>query len=229
MPVEVQSAFWAATTVGVYLLSVALHRRHPRWWTSPLLATWAPCLVLALALHTPYHTYIGGTHWLLTMLGPATVAFAMPIYEQRRLIRRYWPALLIGVVAGSAIAFVSSWLLASAFGLSPALRLSLLPRSVTTPFALAFAKDVGGIPELTATCVVVTGLLGASLGEVLISWLPLRSAFARGVLFGMGAHAVGTAKAREIGDVEGSVAGLTMISAGLASVVVAPILAIFLR
>ena len=221
--------FWAVITIGLYLLSRAIHQRHSRWWTSPLLLTWSQCCALMLILHTNYQDYILGTHWLLTMLGPATVAFAMPIYEQRQLIRQYWYVLFIGVTVGSIIAFVSTWLLAWALGLSPDLRLSLMPRSITTPFALEFAKETGGIPELAATCVVITGMLGASFGGTLLRWLPLRSAFSRGALFGMGAHAFGTAKARQVGTVEGSVAGLTMILAGIVGMLVAPFLAWFLR
>ena len=226
---NLQPLFWAAVTLGSYGLAFALHHRHPRWWTSPLLMTWALCFALALTLHTTYREYLRGTGWLVAMLGPATMAFAMPIYAQRQLIRRHWPVLVIGVAAGSTIAFASSWLLAWALGLPFGLRVSLLPRSVTTPFALAFAGRVGGIPELTATCVVVTGLVGASMGELLLKWMPLRSAFARGAMFGMGAHAVGTAKARQLGEVEGSVAGLTMILAGLVSVLAAPVIALCLR
>lgn len=226
---ELSPVFWAAATIGLYLAALALHRRLPRAWTSPLLVTWACCFALALALHTGYPDYIRGTHWLLALLGPATMAFGLPIYEQRALIRRHWPVLLAGVGAGSTLAFLSSWVLAWALGLPPGLRLSLLPRSITTPFALDFVKRVGGIPELAAACVVVTGLLGASLGEGLIRWLPLRSAFARGALFGMGAHAVGTAKARQVGELEGSVAGLTMVLAGTLAVLAAPAIAHFLR
>jgi predicted murein hydrolase (TIGR00659 family) len=229
MSVNLPPLFWAAATVGFYVLSLAVYRRHARWWTSPLVVTWALCFALALVLHATYRDYLKGTHWLLTMLGPATVAFAMPIYQQRGLIRTYWPVLCIGVIAGSIIAFGSSWLLASALDLPRAFRLSLLPRSVTTPFALEFTESVGGIPELTATCVVITGLLGACLGELLLDWLPLRNALARGSLFGMGAHAVGAAKAREVGNIEGSVAGLTMILAGIVSVLVAPAFTLFLR
>jgi len=229
MPAEGQALFWAAVTLGVYVASHRTHRRMNRWWTSPLLVTWLLCFALALSLHASYGDYIRGTHWLVTLLGPATVAFAMPIYEQRALIRRHWPILLVGIVVGSTIAIGSSWALASALGLSADLRLSLLPRSVSTPFALAFVEDVGGTPELAATCVVITGLIGASLGEVLLKWLPLRSSFARGALFGMGAHGAGTARARQVGSEEGSIAGLMMILAGLASVLIAPILAHFLR
>lgn len=229
MPNDLAPTFWAAATVGLYVLSRAIYQRHARWWSSPLLLTWGLCFALALALHASYRDYVRGTHWLVALLGPATVAFATPIYEQRALIRRHWPILAIGVAAGSIIAFGTSWLLASAFGLPSDLRLSLLPRSITTPFAIAFAKDVGGVPELAATSVVITGLVGASLGEALIKWLPLRSSFARGALFGMGAHGCGTAKAREVGKEEGSVAGLVMVLAGLTGVIVAPLVALFLR
>ena len=224
-----QSLFWAAATIGLYLLAHALYRRHARVWTSPLLVTWAACFALALALHTSYPNYIRGTQWLVTLLGPATMAFAMPIYEQRLLIRRHWPVLLTGVLAGSSLGFGSSWLFARMLNLPAGVCISLIPRSVTTPFALAFAQKVGGTPELTATCVVVTGLVGASLGMWILEWLPLRTAFARGALFGMGAHTVGTVKAREVGELEGSVAGLTMVLAGLFSVLAAPVFAWLLR
>ena len=229
MPHDPVPFAWCGFTLGCYLLARAWNRKRPRWFTSPLLVTWALCFGLALVLHADYRRYLQGTHWLLVLLGPATMAFALPIFEQRRLIRRHWGILVIGVLAGSAIAFASSWLLAWGLGLSPQLRLSLLPRSVTTPFALEFTRRVGGSPELTATCVVITGLLGASLGELLVAWMPLRSGFARGALFGMGAHAVGTAKAREVGELEGSVAGLTMVMAGILSVLLAPLAAHWLR
>lgn len=229
MPVDALSLFWGAATIGLYLLSRMANRRLPRWWTSPLLLTWGLCLGLALLLHASYGEYIKGAHWIMALLGPATVAFAMPIYEQRAVIRRHWPVLAAGVTVGSAIAVGSAWGLATALNLSPALRLSLLPRSVTTPFAVAFSSDIGGIPELTAACVVITGLFGAAIGEVLLKVLPLSSSFARGALFGMGAHGAGVAKAREVGTEEGSVAGLVMVLAGLVSVGIAPILAHWLR
>jgi putative effector of murein hydrolase len=196
---ELQPAAWAIATLGSYLAAKALYHRHARWYTSPLLLTWAFCFLIALGLHVHYQDYLQGTRWLLTLLGPATMSFTLPIYEQRRLIRKNWRPLLIGAVVGSALGLTSSFLLAWSLNLSADMRLSMLPRSITTPFALDFVKAVGGKPELAATCVVITGLFGASMGELLLHWLPLRSAFARGAMFGMGAHSVGTAKAREIG------------------------------
>jgi putative effector of murein hydrolase len=223
----VKPLFWAAVTIGFYFLAVAINRRHCRWWTSPLLVTWALCFALALLTHTKYSDYMRGAHWLLTMLGPAIVAFAMPIYEQRRFIRQYWPVLIPGVTVGLTTALCTSWMLTSAFGLPTSFQRSMLPLSVTTPFALEFVRNVGGgKPEVTAICVALTGLFGSFLGELLLHWLPVRSAFTRGSVLGMGAHAVGTAKAHQIGAVEGSVASMTMTLTGILSVLVGLILAL---
>ena len=137
--------------------------------------------------------------------------------------------LLLGVVIGSATAMASAWAMASALGLSGALRLSLLPRSMSTPFAMSVSGDIGGSPDLTAVFVMITGICGAALGELMLNWLPLRSTLARGALLGMGTHGAGTAKAREIGEEEGSIAGLVMVFAGLLNVLAAPILAYGLK
>ncbi|HEY5769696.1 MAG TPA: LrgB family protein [Terrimicrobium sp.] len=219
MSAEFKAIFWAAATLGVYAASVRLYRRFPVWWASPLLVTWLLCAVLLVSLHASYREYLSGTHWLVTLLGPATVAFAIPIHENRRLIRRHWPLLLVGTAAGSSIAMGSAWALARLFELSPVLQASLLPRSVTTPFAVAISRDLGGLPELTAAFTAVTGIFGAAIGESLLAWLPVRSSFARGAFLGMGAHGAGVAKARELGEEEGAIAGLIMIFAGLFNVV----------
>lgn len=210
--------FWAATTLGVYAAARTRHRSAPRWWTSPLLVTWTLCGALILVLRGNYKDYLGGTGWMVALLGPATVAFAIPIHRHRGLIRKHWPVLAVGVAAGCALAVGVSWGMAAALGLGPELRASLLPRSVTTPLAMATARQLGGVPELTASFTAITGLFGAAVGEWLLGCLPVRSAFARGALFGMGAHGAGVAKARELGEEEGAVAGLIMILAGLLTV-----------
>jgi putative effector of murein hydrolase len=128
-------------------------------------------------------------------------------------------------VVGSVTAIGSAWTLASLLGLDGSLRLSLLPRSVSTPFAMIVSGDIGGTPDLTAVFVVITGVIGAALGDLLLSWLPLRSVLARGALYGMGAHGAGVAQAHRIGREEGSIAGLTMVLVGLLNVLMAPALA----
>lgn len=216
--------FWSTLTIAFYLLAKRLYRRWPRWWAMPLALTPALLIVVALALHATYAQYMQGAGWLLTLLGPATVAFAVPIYEQRALIRREWPVLGLGMVAGTVTAVATSWLLATLLGLHGTLRLSLLPRSISTPFAMQVSHDIGGVPSLTAVFVVMTGVLGAVLGEVLLTWLPVRSTLARGALFAIGAHGAGTARAHQMGREEGSIAGLLMVLVGLLNVLVATLI-----
>ena len=218
-----RAALWSLVTILFYLLAKRLYRCYPRWWLMPLAVAPALLGIAAFVLHEPYRDYIRGTGWLVAMLGPATVAFAVPIYEQRALIRRHWPLLLAGIVMGSLTAMASSWALASVLGIDGALRLSLLPRSISTPFALEVSGEIGGVPDLTAVFVVLTGIIGAALGDILLARLPLRSKMARGALFGAGAHGAGTARANQIGQEEGAIAGVVMVLVGLMNVAVAPL------
>lgn len=229
MRAEWLSLLWLALTLGGYYALKPVYRRHPRWWTSPLFTVPLLLALLGLLFGMNYPVYIRDTHWLVLMLGPATAAFALPIFRHRELIRAHWPALLVGVLGGSAMAIASAWGLATWCGLDDAVRRSLLARSITTPLAMLMSADIGGVPELTALFVVITGVAGIALGELLLRYLPLRSALARGALFGVGAHGAGTAKAYDVGKEEGSVASLAMVLAGLLNVLLAPALASLLR
>lgn len=224
-----QMLVWSVVTIGFYGLSKHIYGKWPRWWLMPLAVTPVLIAVTLLAFHANYHEYIGGTRWLVLLLGPATVAFAIPIYEQRALIRRHWPTLLVGMIAGSLTAIASSWVLATLFGLDHTVLLSLLPRSISTPFAMEVSGEIGGVPDLTAVFVVVTGIAGALIGDMILARIPLASALARGALFGVGAHGAGTARAHQIGETEGAVAGLVMVLVGLLNVMAAPFVAHVLR
>ena len=221
--------FWSALTIAAYFGVKALYRRWSRWWLAPLAVTPLLLILAAILLHTSYHEYIRGTHWLVLLLGPATVAFAVPIYEQRQLVRRHWRLLAVGMLAGTATSMLSSWAFAALLGLNGNLRLSLLPRSISTPFAMTISGEIGGTPDLTAVFVVMTGIVGAILGELLLTWFPGYSSLARGTLLGVGAHGAGTAKAHEFGPQEGSVAGLVMVLVGLFNVLLAPLIAACFR
>ncbi|MEP9377688.1 LrgB family protein [Aquabacter sp. CN5-332] len=216
--------FWPLATIALYAASRLINKRWPRWWTGPLILTPLAVITLVCALKADYRDYMSGTHWLLVMLGPATVAFAIPIYEQRAVIKRHWPVLLVGVVAGSTIAMAAAWGMAQALGVPETVGRSLMPRSTTTPFAMAVSGEIGGLPDLTALFVMMTGISGGLIGDAMLKWLPLRSAMARGALFGMGAHSIGVAKANQLGREEGSIAGLVMILAGLLNLLAAPVI-----
>ena len=214
-----------AATIGLYAAVRRLHQRFPRAWLSPLIVV---PLVLMLGLwlaHIPYALYASRAHWLGWLLGPATVAFAIPIHEQRETIKRHWLPLVVGVIVGMGVAVVSSVALARFFDLPATLERSLAVRSISTPFALIAAPEIGGTADLAAVFVVLTGVTGAVLGQVILAFLPVRSPIARGALFGAGAHAAGTATAHSRAREEGVIASLTMVIAGVMMVFVAPFLA----
>ncbi|MGE8407228.1 MAG: LrgB family protein [Pseudomonas sp.] len=228
MSLEPMPLFWLALTLLAYLGSRWLYRRTGRYLLSPLILVPVVLLAIAVPLHTAYAEYARDTHWLMAVLGPVTVAFAVPIWQQRRLLARHWPALGLGMLAGSAASIASSWALARLLSLDSAVSLSLLPRSITTPFAMPLAQELGGVPELTAVFVMFTGVLGALFGGVLLRYLPLRTPLARGALFGVGAHGAGVSRAHEVGGEEGSVAGLVMVLTGLLNLFAAPLLSALL-
>ncbi|WP_433886175.1 LrgB family protein [Pseudomonas vranovensis] len=228
MTLEPMPLFWLALTLLAYLGSRWLYRRTGRYLLSPLILVPAVLLAIAVPLHTAYAEYARNTHWLMSVLGPVTVAFAVPIWQQRALLARHWPALTLGMLVGSAASIGSSWGLAQLLALDSSVSLSLVPRSITTPFAMPLAKDLGGVPELTAVFVMFTGVIGAMFGGVLLKYLPLRTPLARGALFGVGAHGAGVSRAHEVGGEEGSVAGLVMVLTGLLNLFAAPLLTLVL-
>lgn len=217
--------FWLALTIVLYIVARSLHRRHPYTLLSPIISVPTVLIVILLLTHVSYTSYNAQSHWLSAMLGPATVAFAVPIHEYRAVIRRHWMPLIAGVIVGMGVAVISTVWMSRLFGLPEALERSLAVRSISTPFAIAAAPTMGGQAELAAVFVVITGLAGMVLGEWLLGWLPVRSAIARGALFGAGAHAVGTATAHNRDVEEGVISSLTMIIAGILMVLLAPWLA----
>ncbi|WDF71580.1 LrgB family protein [Novosphingobium sp. KACC 22771] len=223
------TALWSALTLASFSATRLLHRRWPRWWLMPLITTPLIIASILLAFHVPYPAYRAGAGWLLWMLGPAVTAFAVPIYDQRAMIRRYWRPLLAGMVAGSATSFLSGWVLAGVLGIDGPLRLSLLPRSVSTPFAMAISAEIGGMPDLTAVFVIATGILGALLGEAAVMRGAPSSPTAQGAMIGVAAHAIGTAQVQPRHPHVGAVAGLAMVLTGLLNLALAPLVLWFLH
>ncbi|SIO33381.1 TIGR00659 family protein [Salinivibrio sp. ES.052] len=211
-------------TLGFYYMSKWLYRRHPSILVMPLLL--APLLIVAVVVgfNIPYQDYMAQSYWLLWLLGPATVAFAIPVYDNRALIRRHWLSLSIGVTVSVLVAITSTVVLARVFELSELLQRSLAMRSITTPFAVEATKAIGGQSDLTALFVVLTGVIGMAIGESILTVIAIRSRLGRGASLGASAHGAGTAKAYQIGHEEGVVASVVMMIAGMVTVLLAPVL-----
>jgi putative effector of murein hydrolase len=221
------SLFWAAlslvlTLVFYYLFKIH-YRRTKKFWATPLLA--APVVVIAAVagLGIPLPDYFHYTHWLVALLGPATIAFALPIYRQRQMIARYPLTIVAGVTTGLLLGLGSNWAFATLLHMPSVLERSLLPRSVSTPFAIQVSARFGGMPDITAMLVVLTGVIGMLVCDPLYRLARIRTAHARGAGLGSSAHGAGTAKAHELGSEEGVISSLTMIFTGIAMVLLSPL------
>lgn len=211
-------------TLALYFANKKLYRRRRSLLLMPLVLTPMVLVLLLVVTHISYQDYIGETHWLLWLLGPATIAFAVPVYENLSIIRRHWLSLTAGVITAIAVAVVSSVWLAKLLTLSEEVQRSLAVRSITTPFALEAAKQLGGQPDLVALFVVITGVFGMAVGDLLFLRLSVRSGLAKGAGLGASSHGAGTAKAYEMGQQEGVVSSLVMMLAGIITVIGAPLI-----
>ena len=210
-------------TLVLYFANKRLYRRFHKLLLMPLVFTPILLVLILVFGHISYQSYMGEAHWLLWLLGPATIAFAVPVYDNLAIIKRHWMSLSAGVVTASIVAVCSSVWLARLFTLSDEIQRSLAVRSVTTPFALAAARPLGGQPDLVALFVVVTGVFGMAIGDVLFLRLSIRAGMAKGAGFGAASHGAGTARSYELGPQEGVVASLVMMLSGVVMVLAAPL------
>lgn len=212
-------------TIFIYAVAKYIYRQKSLLVLSPLLI--CPGLLIAWlsTMNVAYETYHEGTQWLTTMLQPATVAFAIPLYKNRQLIAKHLLAITAGVLGGSVVALASSVAFAKWLHIDNVQLIdSLAPRSITTPIAMNVSETLGGMPTMTAVFVILTALTGLVVGPLVLRFLPLRHQVSRGMMFGMGAHAAGASKAYELGSLEGAIASLTMIFAGIVTILVAPVI-----
>jgi predicted murein hydrolase (TIGR00659 family) len=211
-------------TLLVYYLNKRLYRRWRTLLLMPLVMTPLVLVLLLLVTHVSWKDYIAESHWLLWLLGPATLAFAVPVYENQEIIKRHWLSLSLGVATATLVSVCSSVWLARLLTLPESIQRSLAVRSITTPFALAAAKPIGGQPDLVALFVVITGVFGMAVGDFLFLRIAIKQGVAKGAGFGAASHGAGTARAYQIGQQEGVVSSLVMMLSGVVTVILAPLL-----
>lgn len=212
-------------TLVAYQVGLALSRRvggHPL--ANPVLIAVALISGLLLASGTDYAVYFDGAQFVHFLLGPATVALALPLYRQLATVRRSALAIGVSLLAGSLCAIVSAVGIAWAMGAGAQTLASLAPKSVTAPVAMGIAEALGGLPSLTAVLVILTGILGAALGPLLLDLLRVRDWRARGFAIGVAAHGIGTARALQVNETAGAFAGLAMGLNAIATAILLPLL-----
>ena len=216
---------WLTVTLVVYQAAYWLYKRagfHPL--ANPVAISIAVLVIVLKVSETPYQTYFDGAQFVHFLLGPATVALAIPLFAQFDKLRRAWLPILGGLAVGSLTAIVSAVGIAWMLGASPVTLISLAPKSVTTPIAMGIAERLGGLPSLTAVLVVSTGIVGAVSAKYVLDALRIRDHAVRGFSVGVAAHGIGTARAFQLSEEAGAFAGLGMGLNGLATALIFPML-----
>ncbi len=216
---------WLTSTLVAYLAADAISsalRRHPL--ANPVLIAILLVSVVLVATRTPYPAYFAGAQFVHFLLGPATVALAVPLVRYLPQVRRTLVPMLAALVVGSVTAIVSAVLLARLFGLDRAAILALAPKSSTAAIAMGIAEKVGADPALTAILVILTGISGAIVVTPLMNALRLKNYAARGFAAGLASHGIGTARAFQVDPLAGTFAGIALGLNGLLTALLVPLL-----
>ena len=212
-------------TLVAYLAGDTIYRRSGR---NPLLNPVLLAILLIAAVLLPtggdYERYFEGAQFVHFLLGPATVALAIPLYRELANVRRALVPLMASLLVGSLTAAGTAVGLAWLAGASTETLASLAPKSVTTPVAMGVAESLGGLPSLTAAVVILTGIVGAALGPLMLDLARIRDPRARGLAMGTASHGIGTARALQMGQVAGAFAGIAIGVNALATAVLLPLL-----
>lgn len=218
-------ALWLCATLLAYAFGMWVYKKSGyKTICTPLLISIVVLVVALEVTGTDYKTYFEGGQYINFLLGPATVALAVPLYEQRLRLAKMWIALSCGLFVGGTVAIVSAVVIAGALGASRETMISLAPKSVTVPIAMAVSEHLGGIPALTAALVVITGVTGALLARTVLALLREKDDAVRGFSIGLVAHGVGTATAFQMNRDTGAFSGLAMGLTGLFTAFAAPVL-----
>ena len=209
---------------GGYGVGLFLNRKlkHPVF--NPLLIAILVVSIILVLTDTAPSSLKAGTAPLTALLTPATVCLAIPLSKQMTLLKKNYKAILGGCLAGVLASLMGIFGLSLLFGLPYADHMGLLPKSVTTAIGIGIAEELGGNTTLTIAAIIITGITGNVFAELICKIFGIRSPIAKGVAIGTSAHAIGTTKAMEIGEIEGAVSSLALIIAGLSTVVLAPLL-----
>lgn len=215
--------FGIGITLGAYQLAMAAYEKTRLVFLQPVLVSMAILIGILLACGLSYQQYRDSTAILGTLLGPATVALAVPLYLNLRRIRQlFWPTLTTLVLGGVVVTGLCL-ALGELLGADHMILMTLAPKSVTSPIAMLVAEQMGGVAALAAVFVLITGVLGAILGPLLLSWSGVDNPAARGMALGLTAHAVGTAQALQEGEEAGAFAALAMSLMGVATALCLPL------
>ena len=214
-----QSVFFGVTvSIAAYEAGSLLKKKYHSALFNPLLLSVAATIVLLVLFRIDYDTYYEGAKYLSYLLTPATVCLAIPMYEQLELLKKNLKAVMVGIISGVLMSLGCILVMAIVFGLNHETYVMLLPKSITTAIGMGVSEELGGYVTITVATIVITGVLGNIIGEGLCKLFHIEEPIAKGVALGTASHAIGTARAMEMGEIEGAMASLSIAVAGLLTV-----------
>lgn len=210
-----------------YLAGVCLKKKWKMAICNPLLISILFTILLLVVFHVDYNNYYAGAKYLSYLLTPATVCLAIPLYEQTELLKKNAGAIVAGILSGVLTSLVCVLTLAVLFRLNHEEYVTLLPKSITTAIGMGISQELGGYVNITVAVIIITGVLGNIIAEMVCDLFHITHPMAKGIGIGCASHAVGTAKAMELGEIEGAMSSLSIAVAGLMTVLGSVIFARF--
>lgn len=225
-----QSSMFAGVALSLisYLIGMLLKKKFKLGIFNPLLIAIVVSIIVLLIGKVDYKVYNQGAKYLSWLLTPATVCLAIPLYEQWGLLKKNLKAVLLGLIAGVVASLGTVYVLSLIMGLSHKDYVTLLPKSITTAIGMGVSEELGGYVTITVAVIVVTGVLGNMAGALVCKIFRITEPISKGLAFGSAAHAIGTAKAIEIGEVEGAMSSLAIAVSGILTVVLSSVFAYFI-
>ena len=223
------SQYWGLTlSIAAYLFACWLKQKTKLAFLNPILVSVIVIIAFLLGVGIDYDTYNKGASYLSWLLTPATVCLAIPLYEQWSLLKKNYKAVVVGIASGVLTSLTTVLVLSKIMNLSHAEYVTLLPKSITTAIGMGVSEELGGYVTITVAVIVVTGVLGNIFGELICKIFRIKEPIAKGLALGSAAHAIGTAKAMEMGEVEGAMSSLSIAVAGILTVALSSVFAGFM-
>ncbi len=220
--------FGVVLSIAAYALGVFLKKKYNRGFVNPLLVSIVVVIAILLVFNIDYKSYNMGGQYLSWLLTPATVCLAIPLYQQAGLLRTHKKAILFGILAGVLASIGSVLAFAYLFGLDHRQYVTLLPKSITTAIGIGVSGELGGYEPITVAVIIITGVFGNIVAPAVCKLFKIRNPIATGIAIGSSSHVIGTTKALELGEVQGAMSSLSIVVAGLMTVVGASFFSVLL-
>lgn len=230
---QMNDLFLHSATLGVvlsflaYELGMYIKRKTKKAFFNPLLISIIIVIAFLLIFDIDYESYNQSAKYISYLLTPATVSLAIPLYRQLHLLKKHFVAIFFGILSGVLTSLASILAMSMLFGLTHEEYATLLPKSITTAIGMGVSEELGGYVTITVVVIIVTGILGNIIGAFACKVFQIRNPISKGLALGTSSHAIGTTKAMEMGEIEGAMSSLSIVVAGLLTVVLASVFAMF--